>query len=87
VLRTVVQRHDGRRGTARRRAAELEPARGPRGHRGVPGLSEQFAQLQRDQFGNAAFADMVSRAVAIEEALGIYGLAQFTPPNLAPPPG
>jgi hypothetical protein len=30
---------------------------------------------------------MVSRAVAIEEALGIYDLAQFTPPNLAPPPG
>jgi hemerythrin-like domain-containing protein len=52
----------------------------------IADLGERFAQLQRDQFGGSGFADMVSRVAAIEAALGIYDLAQFTPPDLAPPP-
>jgi hemerythrin-like domain-containing protein len=51
----------------------------------VGDLGEQFAQLQRDQFGPDAFAAMVARVEAIEQALGIYDLAQFTPPNITPP--
>jgi hemerythrin-like domain-containing protein len=52
----------------------------------VAELGERFAQLQREQFGPAAFAGLVSRVAAIEQELGIYDLAQFTPPNITPPP-
>jgi hemerythrin-like domain-containing protein len=48
-------------------------------------LGEQFGQLQREQFGPDAFAAMVARVAAIEQALGIYDLMQFTPANLTPP--
>jgi hemerythrin-like domain-containing protein len=51
----------------------------------VAELGERFAQLQREQFGPTAFAGLVSRVAAIEQELGIYDLAQFTPPNVTPP--
>jgi hemerythrin-like domain-containing protein len=51
----------------------------------VAELGERFAQLQREQFGPTAFAGLVSRVAAIEQELGIYDLAQFTPPNITPP--
>jgi len=48
-------------------------------------LSQQFAELQTQQFGSDGFAHMVARVADIEQALGIYDLAQFTPPNITPP--
>ncbi|HUB41221.1 MAG TPA: hemerythrin domain-containing protein [Streptosporangiaceae bacterium] len=48
-------------------------------------LGQHFAELQRQQFGNAGFSTMVSRVAHIEQALGIYDLAQFTPANITPP--
>jgi hemerythrin-like domain-containing protein len=45
-------------------------------------LSDQFASLQSEQFGANAFAEMVGKVVVIEQALGIYDLTQFTPPNV-----
>jgi len=60
--------------------AMLEPAE-------IADLSQRFAGLQTEQFGNNAFAGMVGRVAAIEQALGIYDLAQFTPPNITPPAG
>jgi hemerythrin-like domain-containing protein len=48
-------------------------------------LGAHFADLEQEQFGRNGFAEMVSRVAAIEQALGIYDLAQFTPPNLTPP--
>jgi len=48
-------------------------------------LGERFADLQRQQFGPDGFAAMVSRVAQIEQALGIYDLAQFTPANITPP--
>ena len=47
-------------------------------------LAQRFANLQTEQFGSDGFAAMVSRVAAIEQALGIYDLAQFTPPNTTP---
>ena len=51
----------------------------------VAELGEHFASLEREQFGGSGFTAMVSRVAAIEQALGIYDLAQFTPPNFTPP--
>ena len=51
----------------------------------IADLGERFAQLQTEQFGSDGFATMVRRVAAIEQALGIYDLAQFTPPNFTPP--
>jgi hemerythrin-like domain-containing protein len=48
-------------------------------------LGSRFAQLEREQFGPDGFGAMVGRVAQIEQALGIYDLAQFTPPNLSPP--
>ena len=48
-------------------------------------LAGHFVELQREQFGNGAFATMVAKVAEIERSLGIYDLAQFTPPNLTPP--
>lgn len=48
-------------------------------------LGQHFAELERQQFGGSAFAEMVGKVAAVEQALGIYDLAQFTPPNLTPP--
>lgn len=42
-------------------------------------LGERFAEEQDRQFGAHGFADMVDRVAAIEQALGIYELDQFTP--------
>ena len=47
-------------------------------------LSERFADLQTEQFGSDGFAVMVGRVAAIEQALGIYDLALFTPPGITP---
>ncbi len=49
-------------------------------------VSERFASLEREQFAGPGFTAMVSRVAAIEQALGIYDLAQFTPSNITPPP-
>ncbi len=48
-------------------------------------LGQRFAQLEHEQFGADGFTAMVSRVAQIEAALGIYDLAQFTPPNIIPP--
>ena len=50
----------------------------------IADLGDRFAQLQSEQFGSDGFAAMVGRVSAIEQALGIYDLAQFTPPNITP---
>jgi hemerythrin-like domain-containing protein len=50
----------------------------------IADLSKRFAELQTEQFGTDGFAAMVGRVAAIEQALGIYDLAQFTPPNMTP---
>jgi len=50
-------------------------------------LGWRFAQLGREQFGRDGFSAMVGRVAQIEQALGIYDLSLFTPPNLTPPPG
>ena len=46
-------------------------------------LGAHFADLQRQQFGAAGFAAMLSRVDRLEQALGIYELAQFTPADVA----
>jgi hemerythrin-like domain-containing protein len=48
-------------------------------------LGRHFADLERQQFGPAAFTNMLGKVAAVEQALDIYDLAQFTPPNLTPP--
>jgi hemerythrin-like domain-containing protein len=50
----------------------------------IADLGARFAELQTEQFGGDGFAAMVGRVAATERALGIYDLAQFTPPNIAP---
>ena len=42
-------------------------------------LGQQFADLEHQQFGTDEFAAMVARVASIEQKLGIYDLAQFTP--------
>jgi hemerythrin-like domain-containing protein len=42
-------------------------------------LGQQFADLERQQFGTDEFAAMVARVAGIEQDLGIYDLSQFTP--------
>ena len=42
-------------------------------------LGQQFADLEHQQFGTNEFAAMVARVASIEQNLGIYDLAQFTP--------
>jgi hemerythrin-like domain-containing protein len=49
----------------------------------IASLSDRFASLQSEQFGANAFAEMVGRVVTIEQALGIYDLTQFTPPQVS----
>jgi hypothetical protein len=46
-------------------------------------LGGHFADLQRQQFGPNGFAEMLDKVVSIEQLLGIYDLAQFTPPNIS----
>jgi hemerythrin-like domain-containing protein len=50
----------------------------------IADLGERFADLQTEQFGSDGFAAMLGRVAAIEQGLGIYDLAQFTPPNITP---
>lgn len=50
----------------------------------LDGMAATFADLQRRQFGPAAFAAMVRHVATIEQSLGIYELDQFTPPAVAP---
>jgi len=50
----------------------------------IADLGERFADLQTEQFGRDGFAAMLGRVAAIEHGLGIYDLAQFTPPNITP---
>ena len=42
-------------------------------------LGQHFADLEQQQFGRDEFTAMVGRITAIERALGIYDLNQFTP--------
>ena len=42
-------------------------------------LGQQFADLQHQEFGTDEFAAAVARVASIEQNLGIYDLAQFTP--------
>jgi hemerythrin-like domain-containing protein len=42
-------------------------------------LGRHFADLERQQFGGEELTAMVGRVAAIEQALGIYDLNQFTP--------
>jgi hemerythrin-like domain-containing protein len=46
-------------------------------------LSGTFADKQQAQFGANAFSEMVAKVAAIEQALGIYDLNQFTPPSVS----
>jgi hemerythrin-like domain-containing protein len=46
-------------------------------------MAGRFADLQDRQFGADAFTVMVRRVETIERTLGIYDLAQFTPPTTA----
>jgi hemerythrin-like domain-containing protein len=48
-------------------------------------LGVHFADLQQEQFGRDGFAVMLGRVAAVEQALGIYDLGQFTPANITPP--
>jgi hemerythrin-like domain-containing protein len=48
-------------------------------------LGQHFADLEYEQFGAGGFTAMVGRVAEIETYLGIYDLAQFTPPNIVPP--
>jgi hypothetical protein len=45
-------------------------------------LGAHCADLERQQFRAAGFIAMLSRVDRLEQALGIYDLAQFTPPDL-----
>ena len=45
----------------------------------VADLGQHFADLEHQQFGQDEFTAMVGRVAAIEQALGIYDLTQFTP--------
>jgi len=47
--------------------------------RELAGLGQHFADLEHQQFGQDEFTAMVGRVAAIEQALGIYDLTQFTP--------
>jgi hemerythrin-like domain-containing protein len=51
----------------------------------IVALGQHFADLERQQFGRDGFSRLVGEAAGIEQALGIYDLAQFTPPDLPPP--
>jgi hemerythrin-like domain-containing protein len=42
-------------------------------------LGQYFADLEHQQFGTDEFTAMVARVASIEQDLGIYDLAQFTP--------
>jgi hemerythrin-like domain-containing protein len=42
-------------------------------------LGQYFAELQHQEFGTNEFAAVVARVASIEQNLGIYNLAQFTP--------
>jgi hemerythrin-like domain-containing protein len=42
-------------------------------------LGAHFADLEQQQFGPGEFTAMVNRVASIEQALGIYDLASFTP--------
>ncbi len=46
--------------------------------------SVTFSDLQRQQFGPRGFDDVVDHVSTIERSLGIYNLAQFTPPSVEP---
>ena len=42
-------------------------------------LGEEFETKEQQLFGEDGFEKMVDRVACIEESLGIYDLAQFTP--------
>ncbi|MBS1623331.1 MAG: hemerythrin domain-containing protein [Bacteroidetes bacterium] len=44
-------------------------------------LGEEFERNEEKRFGEDGFAMMVDKVAAIEKALGIYELSQFTPPQ------
>jgi hemerythrin-like domain-containing protein len=45
-------------------------------------LATHFTDLERQQFGPNGFANELTKVVAIEKSLGIYDLAQYTPPPM-----
>jgi hemerythrin-like domain-containing protein len=45
-------------------------------------LAAHFTDLERQQFGPNGFVDELNQVVAIEKSLGIYDLAQYTPPAI-----
>ncbi|MGP0023152.1 MAG: hemerythrin domain-containing protein [Streptosporangiaceae bacterium] len=49
------------------------------GPRELADLGQHFADLEHQQFGRDEFTAMVGRVAAIEQALGVYDLARFTP--------
>jgi hypothetical protein len=42
-------------------------------------LGEAFEDKEHEMFGEGGFEEMVDKVAAIEKALGIYDLSQFTP--------
>lgn len=44
-------------------------------------LGEQFEDKEKQLFGEGGFEKMVDRVAEVEKTLGIYDLAQFTPPQ------
>lgn len=53
------------------------------GPTGVDRVGATFLELERQQFGPNAFADVVHHVASIEQSLDIYDLDQFTPPPVA----
>jgi hypothetical protein len=45
-------------------------------------MAEHFNTLQTQQFGPDIFQKMLGRVVTIEQALDIYDLNKFTPPQI-----
>ena len=45
----------------------------------LAGLGQHFTDLEHQQFGQDELTAMVGRVAAVEQALGIYDLARFTP--------
>jgi len=54
--------------------------------RQLDGYGRTFTDLQTRQFGRDGFATVVARVAALEESLGIYDLAEFTPAAVNPNP-
>jgi len=56
-----------------------QSAFGPALGRGYHELGEKFEEKEEKLFGKDGFGTIVEEVAALEKALGIYDLAQFTP--------